>query len=130
MTASLETLVVAAYVFADALRIPRPGPKGKTTDAELIALAVAQAAMGIPSDRQFLGLVAKVLPGWFAHLPCQSQYNRRLGRLVPSITTVQLAVAELLAEGRARLADGTLISCANYPGCAAKSYFAGDAAYG
>jgi len=96
----------------------------------LIALAVAQAAMGIPSDRQFLGLVAKVLPGWFAHLPCQSQYNRRLGRLVPSITTVQLAVAELLAEGRARLADGTLISCANYPGCAAKSYFAGDAAYG
>ena len=29
-----------------------------------------------------------------------------------------------------RLADGTLISCANDPGCASKSAFAGDAAYG
>ena len=31
---------------------------------------------------------------------------------------------------RAAIADGTLISCANYPGCASKSAFAGDAAYG
>lgn len=130
MTASLETLVVAAYVFADSLRIPRPGPAGKTTDAELIALSVAQAAMGISSDRQFLGLIAKVLPGFFPDLPCQSQYNRRLGRLTPWITTVQLGVAELVAEGRVRLADGTLIGCANYPGCASKSHFAGAAAYG
>jgi len=34
-----------------------------------MALAVAQAAMGIPSDRQFLGLIGKRLPGWFPHLP-------------------------------------------------------------
>src|SRR5918999_2486664 len=75
MTASLETLVIAAYVFAASVPIPRPGPEGKITDAEL-------------------------------------------------------AVAELIAEGRVRLADGTLISCANYPGCASKSHFAGDASYG
>ena len=90
MTASLETLVVAAYVFADALRIPRPGPVGKITDAELIALAVAQAAMGESSDRKFLGLIAHRLRGWFSHLPDQTQYNRRLRRLMPQITTVQL----------------------------------------
>lgn len=130
MTATLETLVVAAYIFADGVAIPRPGPKGKTSDAELIALAVCQAAMGIPSDRQFLGLVGKVLPGWFPHLPGQSQYNRRLRRLTPWIAAVQLQLAELLAEGRVRLADGTLIACANYPGCASKSHFAGHAAYG
>lgn len=130
MTASLETLVVAAYVFADSLRIPRPGPEGKITDAELIALAVAQAAMGECSDRKFLGLIAYRLRGWFPHLPDQSQYNRRLRRLVPHITGVQLAVAALIAEGRIRLADGTLISCANYPGCASKSRFAGAASYG
>ena len=64
MTASLETLVVAAYVFACGLRIPRPGPGGEVTDQELIALAVAQAATGISSDRQFLGMVARLLPGW------------------------------------------------------------------
>ena len=130
MTASLETLVVAAYIFADGVAIPRPGPRGKVTDAELIALAVAQAAMGIPSDRQFLGLVGRVLPGWFPHLPSQSQYNRRLRRLAPWIVTVQLQVSELLASGELRIADGTLIGVANYPGCATRSEFAGIAAYG
>src|SRR2546427_13140582 len=61
MTASLETLVVAAYIFADGVAIPRPGPEGKICDAELIALSVAQAAMAIPSDRQFLGLVGRLV---------------------------------------------------------------------
>jgi hypothetical protein len=130
MTASLETLVVAAYVFACALSIPRPGPAGKITDQELIALAVAQAAAGICSDRQFLGVIDRLLPGWFSHLPDQSQYNRRLRRLTPWITTTQLAVAELIAEGQIRLVDGTLLACANYPGCASKSQFAGHASYG
>jgi hypothetical protein len=130
MCASLETLVIAAYVFADSLAIPRPGPVGKVTDAELIALAVAQAATGLNSDRQFLGVVARLLDGWFPHLPDQTQYNRRLRRLIPQITTVQLMVAELIAEGRIRLVDGTLLACANYPGCASHSHFAGHASYG
>jgi Transposase DDE domain len=130
MTASLETLVVAAYVFATSVSIPRPGPEGLISDHELIALAVAQAATGICSDRQFLGVIDRLLAGWFPHLPDQSQYNRRLRRLAPWICTVQLQVAELVAEGEIRLVDGTLISCANYPGGASKSHFAGDASYG
>jgi hypothetical protein len=130
MTASLETLVVAAYVFATSVSIPRPGPAGLITDHELIALAAAQAATGICSDRQFLGMVDRLLPGWFAHLPDQTQYNRRLRRLAPWIATVQLQVAELIAEGQVRLVDGTLIACANYPGCQGKSEFAGHASYG
>jgi hypothetical protein len=130
MTASLETLVVAAYVFATSLSIPRPGPAGLITDHELIALAVAQAATGISSDRQFLGVVERLLPGWFPHLPDQTQYNRRLRRLTPWITTTQLAVAELIADGHLRLVDGTLLACANYPRCASKSDFAGHAGYG
>jgi hypothetical protein len=130
MTASLETLVIAAYVFADSLASPRSGPAGKATDQELIALAVAQAALGIPSDRQFLGIVRRLLPGWFGDLPGQSQFNRRLRRLTPQMTTVQMMLAELVAEGRVRLVDGTLICCANYPGCASRSHFAGAASYG
>ena len=79
MTPDLEALVVAAYVFADEYPVPaRPGPVAKIEDAELVALAVCQAAMGISSDRQFLGLIGYRLPGWFPHLPSQSQYNRRL----------------------------------------------------
>src|SRR5436190_1259280 len=130
MCASLETLVIAAYVFAASLSIPRPGPVGKVTDHELIALAVAQAATGLSSDRQFLGVVGKLLPGYFPALPDQTQYNRRLRRLTPSLTTVQLMVAELVAEGEVRLVDGTLVSCANYPGCASHSDFGGHASYG
>lgn len=130
MSASLETLVVAAYMFADDAAVPRSGPDGLTTDAELVALAVAQAAIGIVSDRQFLGLIAKLLPGWFPHLPCQSQYNRRLRRLAPLLAAVQLRIASLLARGELRLADGTLIGVANYPGCQSRSEFAGSAAYG
>jgi hypothetical protein len=69
-------------------------------------------------------------PGFFPDLPDQSQYNRRLRRLTPSITTVQLAVAELIATGSVRLVDNTRLGCANYAGCASKSEFAGHAAYG
>ena len=130
MDASLETLVIAGYVFATSLRIPRPGPPGLVSDAELIALAVAQAITGLNSDRQFLGTVGKLLPGFFPHLPDQTQYNRRLRRLTPWTATVQLMVAELVAEGEVRLVDGALIACANYPGCATRSEFAPDAAYG
>jgi Transposase DDE domain len=130
MTASLETLVIAAYVFADQSLVPRPGPAGKITDAELVALSVAQASIGAPSDRQFLGLIGKLLPGWFPHLPDQTQYNRRLRRLTPLIAGVQQQIAGLVAVGTVRIADGTLIGVANYAGCASRSGFAGSAAYG
>jgi hypothetical protein len=66
MTPDLEALVVAAYVFADEYPVPpRGGRKPLVSDPELVALSVAQAAIGICSDRQFLGLIGRVLPGWF-----------------------------------------------------------------
>lgn len=130
MDASLETLSIAAYVFATSFRIPRTGPPGRVSDPEIVTLAVLQAITGRPSDRQFLGTIARLLPGFFPDLPDQAGYNRRLRRLTPWITTVQLMLAELIADGQIRLADGTLISCANYPGCASRSEFAGHASYG
>lgn len=131
MTPDLEALVVSAYVFADEFPVPaRSGPAAKIADAELVALAVCQAAMGINSDRQFLGLVGYRLPGWFPHLPSQSQYNRRLRGLTGLLTVVQQRLAKLLDVGGPRIADGTLIGVANYAGCAQQSEFAGSAAYG
>jgi hypothetical protein len=131
MTAELETLVVAAYYFASLLPVPaRRGRRAKVSDAELVALAACQAAMGICSDRQFLGLVRFRLPGWFPHLPDQTQYNRRLRALSPVMVWVQQRLSELCASGPLRVADGTLVGVANYAGCAQKSEFAGFAAYG
>ena len=127
----LEALVVAAYVFADEYPVPARG--GRTpliSDAELVALAVAQAAIGISSDRQFLGLIGRVLPGWFPHLPDQSQYNRRLRQLVELISIVQQHLARWLDSGGIRVGDGTLIGVANYPGCQRRSEFAGFARFG
>jgi hypothetical protein len=43
---------------------------------------------------------------------------------------VQLGLAEWLAEDPIRLVDGTLLACANYPGCASRSAFAGQASFG
>jgi IS5 family transposase len=127
----LEALVVAAYVFADDYPVPpRCGRPALVADAELVALAVAQAAIGISSDRQFLGLIGRVLPGWFPHMPEQSQYNRRLRGLVELISIVQQRLARWLDSGGVRLSDGTLIGVANYPGCAERSEFAGFARYG
>jgi len=127
----LEALVVAAYVFADEYPVPlRGGRRPLICDAELVALAVAQAAIGISSDRQFLGLIGRALPGWFPHLPDQSQYNRRLRALVGLISIVQQQLARLLDAGGPRLSDGTLIAVANYPGCQRRSEFAGFARFG
>ena len=131
MTADLEALVVAAYVFADEYPVPaRPGRTPLISDAELVALAVCQAAIGISSDRQFLGLIGRVLPGWFPHLPEQSQYNRRLRRLVELISIVQQRLARWLDVGGVRLADGSQLAVASYPGCQRRSHFAGFARYG
>jgi hypothetical protein len=71
-----------------------------------------------------------VLPGWFPHLPDQSQYNRRLRALVELISIVQQRLARWLDSGGVRLSDGTLISVASYPGCAEWSAFGGFARYG
>ncbi len=96
----------------------------------------AGRARGLPggdpasSDRQFLGLVERVLPGWFPHLPDQSQYNRRLRALVELITIVQQRLARWLDLGGARLADGSQLALANYAGCEERSGFAGHARYG
>src|SRR6059036_1857280 len=108
----LEALVVAAYVFADDYPVPpRCGRPALVADAELVALAVAQAAIGISSDRQFLGLVGRVLPSWFPHLPDQSQYNRRLRGLVEGDRSSQASPATAL-QSRSTASSGVFgLSC-------------------
>jgi hypothetical protein len=60
----LEALVVAGYVFADDYPVPaQAGRKPLTSDAELVALSVAQAAIGVSYDRQFLGLIGRGVAG-------------------------------------------------------------------
>ncbi len=63
-------------------------------------LAAAQAAIGISSDRHFLDLIGRVLPGaGFPNLPDQSEYNRAARGLVELISIVQQKLARWLDSG-------------------------------
>jgi Transposase DDE domain len=82
MDADLDTLCTAVYVTADDLLPPAPGSaRRKVTDAEVVTLAVAQALMGISSDRRFLAVAARRLGHLFPRLPGQSGYHKRRRRL-------------------------------------------------
>jgi hypothetical protein len=83
------------------------------SDAELVALAVCQAAMGVPLRPPVPRPHRSRVAGLFPHLPDQSQYNRRLRTLVELLSLVQERLARWLDSGGARLADGTLIGVAN-----------------
>ena len=86
MDADLDTLCTVVYCTADDL-LPeaRGNARRKLTDAELVTLCVAQAIMGIPSDRRFLAVARKRLVHLFPLLPGQSGYHKRRRRLAGTI---------------------------------------------
>ncbi len=73
MHADLDTLCTTVYCTADDLLPDKPGnARRRVTDAEVATLCVAQAIMGIPSDRRFLAVARKRLAHLFPELPRQS----------------------------------------------------------
>jgi hypothetical protein len=86
MDADLDTLCTAVYVTADDL-LPAAPANGRRelTDAEVVTLAVAQAVMGIPSDRRFLAVARRRLGHLFPRLPGQPGYHKRRERLREAI---------------------------------------------
>jgi hypothetical protein len=86
MDADLDTLCTAVYVTADDLLPSRPANgRRKLTDAEVVSLAVAQVAMGIPSDRRFLAVARRRLVHLFPRLPHHAGYHKRRQRLRETI---------------------------------------------
>ena len=134
MHAHLDALVIALYVRVDDLLPKRRGPghPPRITDAELIALAVAQMFLGIPNDRKFLALARWRLGHLFPYLPQQPGYNKRLRALAPTIAEVllQLAVASPSFCDNLRLLDSTPVPCGQSRETARRSELAGYAGYG
>src|SRR2546429_6963098 len=86
MDADLDLLLTAVYVTADDLLPCKPeNARRRVTDAEVVTLCVAQAIMGIPSDRRFLAVAAKRLGHLLPRLPGQSGYHKRRRRLSDTI---------------------------------------------
>jgi hypothetical protein len=86
MHADLDLLLTAVFCTADDLLPEKPGnARRRVTDAEVVTLCVAQAVMGLPSDRRFLAVARKRLSHLFPELPQQPGYHKRRRRLAETI---------------------------------------------
>jgi hypothetical protein len=132
--ANLDALLTALYVRVDDLLPKRRGPgrPARITDAELVALAVAQMFLAIPNDRKFLALARWRLGHLFPYPPQQPGYNKRLRALAPAIARVitHLAVSSPSFCDNLRLLDSTPVPCGQSRETARRSELAGHAAYG
>jgi hypothetical protein len=86
MLADLDLLLTVVYCIADDFLPKRPAnARRKLTDAEVVALCIAQAIMGIPSDPRFLAVADKRLRHLFPTIPARDAFHKRRLRLSPQI---------------------------------------------
>jgi hypothetical protein len=133
MDADLDLLLTAVYVTADDLLPERPqNARRSLTDAEVVTLCVAQAIMGIPSDRRFLAVASKHLRHLFPSIPGQAGYFKRRRRLADTLEWLMEVFAsqspgfydDLL------LLDSTPVECARSRETVKHSQLADAADYG
>jgi hypothetical protein len=133
MDADLDTLCIAVYCTADDL-LPEPGGNARrlVTDAEVVTLCVAQAIMGIPSDRRFLKAARKQLRHLFPEIPSQSAYFKRRRRLADTIEWLMGVFASQSPGFRddLLLIDSTPVECARSRETVKRSALADAADYG
>ena len=114
MRADLDLLCISVYCTADDLLPARPGNgRRKLSDAEIVTLYVAQALMGIPSDRRFLRAAKRQLGHLFPWLPSQDALHKRRARLADTIEWLCGLVAAQCpgAEDDLVLLDSTPVEC-------------------
>jgi hypothetical protein len=130
----LDTLLTALYVLADDLLPKRSGPgrKARISDAEVIALAVAQVFLDCPSERRFLRFARTRLGHLFPYIPKQAGYNKRVRALASQVCLLINLVARSSPSfcDRLRLIDSTPVPCAQSRETVKRSDLAGHAAYG
>jgi hypothetical protein len=133
MHADLDTLCTTVYCTADDLLPERPGnARRRVTDAEVATLCVAQAIMGIPSDRRFLAVARRRLCHLFPELPEQPGYHKRRARLTE---TIEWLIGVFAAQSPGfhddlLLIDSTPVECARSVETARRSQLGDAADYG
>ena len=133
MDADLDTLCIAVYCTADDLLPEPPGNARRiVTDAEVVTLCVAQAIMGIPSDRRFLKTARKRLGHLFPKLPAQSGYFKRRRCLADTIEWHMSVFASQSPgyQDDLLLIDSTPVECARSRETVKRSQLADAAYYG
>jgi len=133
MHADLDTLCTVVYCTADDLLPEKPGnARRRVTDAEVATLCVAQAIMGIPSDRRFLAVARKRLLDLFPELPQQPGFHKRRARLAE---TIEWLIGVFAAESpgfhdEVLLIDSTPLECARSVETTRRSALGDAADYG
>jgi len=133
MHADLDTLCTVVYCTADDLLPEKPGnARRRVTDAEIATLCVAQAIMGIPSDRRFLAVARKRLRDLFPELPQQLGFHKRRARLAE---TIEWLIGVFAAESPGfhddvLLIDSTPMECARSVETTRRSALGDAADYG
>jgi hypothetical protein len=133
MDADLDLLLTAVYVTADDLLPEKPkNAKRSVTDAEVITLCVAQAIMGIPSDRRFLAVASKRLCHLFPRLPAQPGYFKRRRRLTDTLEWLMEVFASQSPgfHDDLLLVDSTPVECARSRETVKRSALGDAADYG
>ncbi len=141
MDADLDTLATALYVRVDDLlksepqRVPprpRVGIAPKLSDAELVTLWVLQALLGFTSEARWLRYARTHLRHLIPDLPQQPGYNKRLRKLVSTISWLigVLGRDTSLFSDDVWIADSTPVECARSRESARRSDQAGFAEYG
>lgn len=141
MDADLDTLATALYVRVDDLlksepqRVPprpRVGIAPKLSDAELVTLSVLQALLGFTSEARWLRYARTHLRHLIPYLPQQPGYNKRLRKLVSTISWLigVLGRDTSLFSDDVWIADSTPVECARSRESARRSDLAGFAEYG
>jgi hypothetical protein len=133
MDADLDLLLTTVYVTADDLLPERQNNAARrVTDAEVVTLCVAQAIMGIPSDRRFLAVAGKHLRHLFPQLPKQPGYFKRRRRLGDTLEWLMGIFASQSPgfQDELLLIDSTPVECARSRETVKRSALADAADYG
>jgi DDE family transposase len=133
MDADLDLLLTTVFCTADDLLPDRQNNAARrVTDAEVVTLCVAQAIMGIPSDRRFLAVAAKRLGHLFPRLPQQPGYFKRRRRLAETLEWLMGIFASQSPgfEDDLLLIDSTPVECARSRETVKRSALADAADYG
>jgi hypothetical protein len=133
MLANLDLLLTAVFCTADDL-LPEKAKNARrsVTDAEVVTLAVAQAIMGIDTDREFLAVAHRRLVHLIPRLPNQPGYWKRRHRLSDTIEwlTGVFAADSPGHTDQVVLLDSTPVECGRSVETARRSQLADACGYG
>ena len=115
MDVDLDLLLTVVYCIADDfLPKRRENARRNVSDAEIVALCVAEAIMGITSDYRFIAVAGRRVRHLFPTLPTRDAFHKRRLRLSDQIEALvaHFARQSLGFEDNLLLVDSTPVACA------------------